>query len=66
VAAALAKAYCGDVADRTAADGIQLFGGIGFTWEHDQHLYLKRARSAKLLLGDPKHHRAILAELLEV
>lgn len=66
IAAALAKAYCGEVADRTAADGIQLFGGIGFTWEHDQHLYLKRARSAKLLLGDPKHHRAILAELLEV
>ncbi len=66
IAAALAKAYCGEVADRSAADGIQLFGGIGFTWEHDQHLYLKRARSAKLLLGDPKHHRAILAELLEV
>jgi alkylation response protein AidB-like acyl-CoA dehydrogenase len=66
IAAALAKAYCGEVADRTAADGIQLFGGIAFTWEHDQHLYLKRARAAKLLLGDPKHHRAILAELLEL
>jgi alkylation response protein AidB-like acyl-CoA dehydrogenase len=66
IAAALAKAYCSEVADRTAADGIQVFGGIGFTWEHDQHLYLKRARAAKLLLGDPKHHRAILAELLEV
>ncbi len=66
IAAALAKAYCSEVADRTAADGIQVFGGIGFTWEHDQHLYLKRARATKLLLGDPKHHRAILAELLEV
>ncbi|MFP4149771.1 MAG: acyl-CoA dehydrogenase family protein [Nitriliruptoraceae bacterium] len=64
IAAALAKAYCGEVADRSAADGIQLFGGIGFTWEHDQHLYLKRARSATLLLGDAKHHRAILADLL--
>ncbi|MFU8841575.1 MAG: acyl-CoA dehydrogenase family protein [Nitriliruptoraceae bacterium] len=66
IAAALAKAYCSEVADRAAADGIQIFGGIGFTWEHDQHLYLKRARAAKLLLGDPKHHRGILAELLEV
>ena len=64
IAASLAKAYCSEVYERSAADGIQLFGGIGFTWEHDQHLYLKRAKSTKLLLGDPKLHRALLGELL--
>ncbi len=64
IAAPLAKSYCSEVYERSAADGIQLFGGIGFTWEHDQHLYLKRAKATKLLLGDPKHHRALLAELL--
>ena len=64
IAAPLAKSYCSEVYERSAADGIQLFGGIGFTWEHDQHLYLKRAKSTKLLLGDPKHHRALLGELL--
>ncbi len=64
IAAPLAKSYCAEVYERSAADGIQLFGGIGFTWEHDQHLYLKRAKATKLLLGDPKHHRALLAELL--
>jgi alkylation response protein AidB-like acyl-CoA dehydrogenase len=66
IAAPLAKSYCSEVYERSAADGIQIFGGIGFTWEHDQHLYLKRAKSTKLLLGDPKHHRALLGELLEL
>ena len=64
IAAPLAKSYCSEVFERSAADGIQLFGGIGFTWEHDQHLYLKRAKATKLLLGDPTHHRALLGELL--
>ena len=64
IAAPLAKSYCSEVYERSAADGIQVFGGIAFTWEHDQHLYLKRAKSTKLLLGDPKHHRALLGELL--
>ncbi len=64
IAAPLAKSYCSEVYERSAADGIQLFGGIGFTWEHDQHLYLKRAKATKLLLGAPTHHRALLGELL--
>jgi len=66
IAAPLAKSYCSEVYECSAADGIQIFGGIGFTWEHDQHLYLKRAKSTKLLLGDPKHHRALLGDLLEL
>ncbi len=64
IAAPLAKSYCSEVYERSAADGIQIFGGIAFTWEHDQHLYLKRARATKLLLGDPRHHRSLLAERL--
>jgi alkylation response protein AidB-like acyl-CoA dehydrogenase len=51
--APMAKAYCADVAYAVAAEGIQLHGGIGFTWEHDAHLYLKRAASTRLLCGDP-------------
>jgi alkylation response protein AidB-like acyl-CoA dehydrogenase len=64
IAAPLAKSYCSEVYERSAADGIQIFGGIAFTWEHDQHLYLKRAKATKLLLGDPRHHRSLLAERL--
>jgi alkylation response protein AidB-like acyl-CoA dehydrogenase len=64
VAAPLAKSYCSEVYEQAAADGIQLHGGIGFTWEHDAHLYFKRSKASKLLLGDPAHHRAMLADVL--
>jgi alkylation response protein AidB-like acyl-CoA dehydrogenase len=47
-----------------AGENIQIHGGIGFTWEHDAHLYLKRAKSSALLLGDPRHHRRLLANAL--
>jgi len=57
VSASLAKAYCTEVYARAAADNIQVHGGIGFTWEHPAHLYLKRAKSSELLLGDPATHR---------
>ncbi|MEX2550573.1 MAG: acyl-CoA dehydrogenase family protein [Nitriliruptoraceae bacterium] len=66
IAAPLAKSHCSEVYERSAADGIQIFGGIAFTWEHDQHLYLKRAKATKLLLGDPGHHRSLLAERLSL
>ena len=66
VAAPLAKAYCSEVYESATGDAIQIFGGIGFTWEHDAHLYFKRAKSSKLLLGDPKHHRAIVGEVLGI
>ncbi|MGA8545115.1 MAG: acyl-CoA dehydrogenase family protein [Mycobacterium sp.] len=54
---ALAQAYCSDAFVFVAATNIQLHGGIGFTWEHPAHLYLRRARSAAQLLGSPAWHR---------
>ncbi len=60
--AALAKAWCGEAVFRTAADMLQVHGGIGFTWEHDAHLYFKRARASESLLGDPAFHRERIAE----
>jgi alkylation response protein AidB-like acyl-CoA dehydrogenase len=64
VAAAMAKSLCGEVYEAIAADAIQLHGGIGFTWEHDAHLYFKRAKATKLLLGDPHLHRRLLGDVL--
>ena len=66
VAASLAAAYCSAAYFQVAADTIQLHGGIGFTWEHDAHLYYKRAKTSELLFGDPTHHRAALADRLGV
>jgi alkylation response protein AidB-like acyl-CoA dehydrogenase len=63
VAVALAKAYCGDVAVAAAQECVQMHGGIGFTWEHPAHLYLKRARSTAIAFGTPDAHRASLAAL---
>ncbi|HVE91480.1 MAG TPA: acyl-CoA dehydrogenase family protein [Actinomycetota bacterium] len=64
LAASVAKAYCGDAFTRVAANGIQVHGGIGFTWEHDMHLYFKRAKANEMLLGDPTWHREIVARLV--
>ncbi len=66
VAASLAAAYCSEVYYRVAADNIQIHGGIGFTWEHDAHLFFKRAASSRMLLGTPTDHRAELAARLGV
>ena len=54
---ALAQAYCSDAFVFVAATNIQVHGGIGFTWEHPAHLYLRRARTDAQLLGEPAHHR---------
>ena len=64
VSASLARSVASDGYQRVAAHNIQIHGGIGFTWEHSAHLYLKRAKSSQLLLGSPLRHRARLAELL--
>lgn len=64
IAAPLAAAYCAEVYEQASADALQIFGGIGFTWEHDIHLFFKRAKASKLLLGGPGHHRAILGDVL--
>ncbi len=64
VAAPMAKSHCSEVYERAAGDNIQNHGGIGFTWEHDAHLWFKRAKSSKLLLGSPRHWRTRLADAL--
>jgi len=64
VAAALAQSYLGPAYYQVAKDHLLLHGGIGFTWEHDAHLYYKRAKSAELLLGPNRRHRAALATRL--
>jgi alkylation response protein AidB-like acyl-CoA dehydrogenase len=63
-AAAIAKATACDAARRIAKDSIQIHGGIGYTWEHDLHLYIRRTYAAEGLLGGADEHRARLADLL--
>ncbi|MGO9559679.1 MAG: acyl-CoA dehydrogenase family protein [Acidimicrobiales bacterium] len=66
VTACLAKAYCSEAYFHAAAENIQIHGGIGFTWEHDAHLYFKRAKSSELILGDPAYHRELLAQRIGI
>jgi alkylation response protein AidB-like acyl-CoA dehydrogenase len=63
-AAAIAKSYCCDAFYDCAANAIQLHGGIGFTWEHEAHLYFKRARASATLLGSPAWQREQLVRVL--
>lgn len=62
VAAPLAKAVCADAFVRVAGEAIQLFGGIGFSWEHDAHLYFKRAWTTALMHGDSRSLRRLAFE----
>jgi alkylation response protein AidB-like acyl-CoA dehydrogenase len=62
VLASLAKAYCSEAYFHCAAEALQIHGGIGFTWEHDVHLYFKRAKSSEALLGDVAYHRERVAQ----
>jgi alkylation response protein AidB-like acyl-CoA dehydrogenase len=66
LATSMAKAAAGDAADRIAKEGIQVHGGIGYTWEHDMHLYVRRAKSSSLLFGTAREHRARVADLIGV
>jgi alkylation response protein AidB-like acyl-CoA dehydrogenase len=66
LATSMAKAAAGDAADRISKEGIQLHGGIGFTWEHDMHLYVRRAKCSGLLLGTAPDHRAKVADFIGV
>ena len=63
-AASVAKSYCSDAYFALAGDALQLFGGVGFTWEYDVHLYFKRAKSSEQLLGNGAAHRERLAAML--
>jgi alkylation response protein AidB-like acyl-CoA dehydrogenase len=63
-AAGLAKSYCSDMYRRVTDAAVQMFGGIGMTWEHPIHLFLKRARSSEILFGTPAQHRELLATMI--
>ena len=63
-AASAAKVWCSDAARRVMASGLQVHGGIGFTWEHDLHLYLKRSQLDQVTFGDASHHRERIARIL--
>ena len=60
LAASVAKAYVGDAARRVCGEAIQVHGGIGFTWEYDLHLYVKRAKALEAMYGDADYHRELI------
>ncbi|MFE1586782.1 acyl-CoA dehydrogenase family protein [Streptomyces sp. NPDC058737] len=66
VAVAVAQAYAAQVAVHAAEEALQLHGGIGMTWEHPVHLYLKRAKADSIAYGAAGHHRTALAELTDL
>jgi alkylation response protein AidB-like acyl-CoA dehydrogenase len=66
VAVAVAKAFCSETAVLAAQECVQLHGGIGFTWEHPAHLYLKRAKTDSIAFGTPDAHRRALASLVNL
>jgi alkylation response protein AidB-like acyl-CoA dehydrogenase len=64
LAACMAKAYTSDAYRFVSAEGIQIHGGIGFTWEHDMHLYFKRAKGSEVTFGDATHNRELVAQVV--
>ena len=64
IATSTAKAAAGDCQRRLAKEGIQIHGGIGYTWEHDMHLFVRRVKTDAQLLGTTREHRARIATLL--
>ena len=64
LAASMAKAAAGDCQRLVAQEGIQILGGIGYTWEHDMHVYVKRAKAGDALLGTARQHRHHVATLI--
>jgi alkylation response protein AidB-like acyl-CoA dehydrogenase len=66
LASSMAKAYVSDAYRKVSGAGIQLHGGIGFTWEHDLHLYFKRAKASEFTFGDATYHREKVAQLISL
>jgi len=64
LAASAVKSYCAEAYTKVASSALQVHGGIGFTWENDIHLFLKRAKGNELSLGDPAFHREKIVQLL--
>ncbi len=63
-AVSIAKAYCSDAGREVGNRAVQVHGGIGFTWEHDLHLYYRRAKASELMFGDATFHREVIARLV--
>lgn len=66
LAASMAKSWCSETYKQAAFDGIQIHGGIGYTWDHDMHLYLKRAKASEVTFGDSDYHRERVAQMLQI
>jgi len=66
LAVSMAKSYASDASRKVSNAGIQLHGGIGMTWEHDLHLYMKRAKASEVAFGDATWHRERVASLMNV
>jgi alkylation response protein AidB-like acyl-CoA dehydrogenase len=64
IAASVAKMVCSEAFLQVALDNMRIHGGIGFTWEHDSHLYVRRAKASALVFGSPELHAQRLAELV--
>ncbi|HEY41566.1 MAG TPA: acyl-CoA/acyl-ACP dehydrogenase [Dehalococcoidia bacterium] len=64
-AVAMAKSFCGDTCKKVVAEGIQMHGGIGFTWDHDMHLYFKRVWADDNAFGDSNYQREVVAKALD-
>jgi alkylation response protein AidB-like acyl-CoA dehydrogenase len=64
VAASVAKMSCSEALLQVALDNMRIHGGIGFTWEHDAHLYVRRAKATELMFGSPDYHAQRLADLV--
>ena len=60
----MAKAYASDAGTRVTGASLQVHGGIGFTWEHDLHLFLKRAKRDAVMFGDARWHRERVAQMV--
>ncbi len=66
MAASIAKSWCGETYKQAVFDGVQIHGGIGYTWDHDMHLYLKRAKTGEVAFGDSDYHREKVAQMLNM
>ena len=65
VNASVAKAFCSEMYRNATREVLQILGGIGFSWEHELHIYLKRAKCLGTLFGDVTFHRERLAQVLD-
>jgi alkylation response protein AidB-like acyl-CoA dehydrogenase len=62
----MAKAYCSDMCKTVASEAIQVHGGIGFTWEHDMHLFYRRGLASEAAFGSAPVHREVVAQSLNL